>query len=66
MKIQLDGFFLYLCKVLSAYHVRLAKRMVQKNIIAQFLSELLPRYRRNEQTLSHWSGRTMRKLQHMW
>ena len=30
MKIQLDGFFLYLCKVLSAYHVRLAKRMVQK------------------------------------
>lgn len=49
MKIQLDGFFLYLCKVLSAYHVRLVKRMVQKNIIAQFSFELRPRKKKDEQ-----------------
>ena len=59
------GKYSYLYIVLSASHVRLTKRRYETFDCSIPRRTATPK-RKDEQTLPHWSGRFMRKLQHMW
>ena len=59
------GEYSYLCVVLSVSHVRLTKRRYETFDCSIPRRTATPK-RKDEQTLPHWSGRFMRKLQHMW